>query len=102
MSVIKINQQSYEELSRGDKPLLLDFYADWCGPCRMLSPILEEIADEREDVAVGKVNIDELPDLANAFGVYSIPTLVLIKEGKIVEQSIGFKPKEMLLALLDG
>ena len=100
MSARKINAQNFDELKNQEKPVLLDFYADWCGPCRMVSPIVDEIAPERDDIVVGKINVDENPDLAGAFGVFSIPTLVVMKNGKIVNQSMGAKPKSAILAML--
>ena len=101
MSAIEINQNNFEEeVLRSDKPVLLDFWAPWCGPCRMVAPIVEEIAAERADIKVGKVNVDEEQTLAARFGVMSIPTLVVIKEGKVVHQSAGARPKNQILALL--
>ena len=79
---------------------LLDFYADWCGPCRMMAPVVEQIANERSDILVGKVNVDEEPELAQRFGVFSIPTIVALKDGAVVNQSVGARPKEQILALL--
>lgn len=101
MSAININKDNFqEEVMNSDKPVLLDFWAPWCGPCRMVSPIVEEIAEERSDIKVGKVNVDEQPELAGQFDVMSIPTLVVIKEGKIVNQSVGAKPKHAILSML--
>lgn len=101
MSVIKINKENFQsEVINSDKPVLLDFYADWCGPCRMVSPIVDEIAEERNDIKVGKINVDQENELAEAFGVYSIPTLVVMKDGKIVNQAMGARPKELILAML--
>lgn len=99
MSLIKINK---DNLNSFDKPLLIDFYASWCGPCKMVSPIIEEIADERDDVAVAKVNVDEDPELAGLFNVYSIPTLVVLKNGNESARSIGFRPKAQILSLLES
>ena len=101
MSVIKINKNNFEEIKNSGKVVLLDFYADWCGPCRMVSPIVDEIAQERQDIVVGKINVDEEEALASEFGVFSIPTLIVMKDGKIVEQSAGAKPKARILAMLD-
>ena len=101
MSVIKINKVNFQnEVKNSDKPVLLDFYADWCGPCRMVSPIVDEIAAARNDIQVGKLNVDQENELAEAFGVYSIPTLVVMKDGKIVNQAMGARPKEQILAML--
>ena len=101
MSVIKINKGNYQnEVINSDKPVLLDFWAPWCGPCRMVGPILEEIAGERSDIKIGKINVDEQPELASQFRVMSIPTLIVIKDGKIVNQSMGAKPKNTILAML--
>ena len=101
MSAININQSNFQnEVMNSDKPVLLDFWAPWCGPCRMVVPIVEEIARERSDIKVGKINVDENPELAGQFGVMSIPTLVVMKNGKIVHQSMGAKPKSAILAML--
>ena len=101
MSVIKINKNNFEEIKNSGKVVLLDFYADWCGPCRMVSPLVDEIAKERQDIIVGKINVDEEEALAVEFGVYSIPTLVVMKDGKVLEQSAGAKPKAKILAMLE-
>ncbi len=101
MSVLTVTNQNFEkEILQSEKPVLLDFWASWCGPCRLVSPIVDEIAEERSDVKVGKVNVDEQQELAAAFKVMSIPTLVVIKDGKIINQSIGARPKEQILAML--
>lgn len=101
MSVIKINKENFSsEVLNSNKPVLLDFYADWCGPCRMVGPIVSEIADERDDVKIGKINVDEQPELAAQFGVMSIPMLAVIKDGKLINQVVGYRPKEQILAML--
>ena len=101
MSVININKNNFQnEVIHSDKPVLLDFWADWCGPCRMVAPFLEEIGQERADIKVGKINVDEQPELASRFSVYSIPTLVVFKNGSIVNTAVGARPKEDILALL--
>lgn len=102
MSVISINKNNFESVKNSDKPVLLDFYADWCGPCRMVSPIVDEIAKENPQYVVGKINVDDEPELAQAFGVASIPMLVVMKNGKIVNQSAGARPKPQILAMLEG
>ena len=101
MSVINITNANFtQEAVNSDIPVLLDFWAPWCGPCRRVGPILDEIAQERADIKVGKVNVDEQPELAGRFGVMSIPTLVVMKNGKVVNQAMGARPKEHILALL--
>lgn len=101
MSVIKINKENFKnEVLNSDKPVLLDFYADWCGPCRMVGPVVSEIADERNDIKVGKINVDEQSELAAQFGVMSIPTLVVIKDGKLVNKAVGARPKDDILDML--
>ena len=100
MSVIKVTKDNFEEII-GNNTVLLDFYADWCGPCRMVSPIVDEIANERTDITVGKVNVDEEAQIAAAFGIMSIPTLVLMKDGKPVATKIGLCSKEDILKLFE-
>ena len=101
MSVMRMNKENFEqEAMRSDKPVLLDFYADWCGPCRMVAPILEEIARERSDIKVGKINVDEQPELAARFQVMSIPMPVVLKDGRISEKAMGARPKAQILAML--
>ena len=101
MSVVNITQVNFqEEVLKADRPVLLDFWASWCGPCRMVAPVVEEIAAERPDIKVGKVNVDEQPELAGRFGVMSIPALVVMKDGKAVNQAVGAQPKSQILALL--
>ena len=101
MSAININKDNFRnEVLNSEKPVLLDFWASWCGPCRMVSPIVDEIAAERGDIKVGKVNVDEQPELAAQFGVMSIPTLVVMKGGKVVNQMVGARPKAQILSML--
>ena len=101
MSAININKNNFQsEVLNSEKKVLLDFWAPWCGPCRIVVPIVEEIADERPDIKVGKVNVDEEAELASQFGIMSIPTLVVIENGKIVNQTMGAKPKDEILAML--
>ena len=102
MSVLNINKDNFASVKESDKTVLIDFYAEWCGPCRMVSPIVDEIASENPQYLVGKVNVDNEPELAEKFGVYSIPTLVVMKNGEVVEQSAGARPKAQILAMLKG
>ncbi len=101
MSAININKNNLQnEVMNSDKPVLLDFWAPWCAPCRMVVPIIEEIASEHADIKVGKINVDEQPELANKFGIMSIPTLVVMKNGKIIQQVSGARPKNAILQML--
>ncbi len=98
---ISVGKESFEqEVICSEKTVLLDFWATWCGPCRMVAPILEEVAQERTDIKVCKVNVDEEPELASQFGIVSIPTLVVMQKGNIVTQSVGAMPKKQILAML--
>ena len=101
MSIATINQENYEsEVLKAKETVLLDFWAPWCGPCRMLMPLIEEIAAERPDIKVCKINVDDNPDLSSKFGVMSIPTLVVMKDGKAVNQAVGGRSKAAILAML--
>ncbi len=100
MSALKVNKMNFEEVKASEGPVLLDFYADWCGPCKMVSPIIDEIADENPDLVVGKINVDQENELASEFGVFSIPTLVVMKKGEVVNKVTGARPKAQILALL--
>ena len=101
MSVITITKDNFQqEVLSSDKPVLLDFWASWCGPCRMVSPTVDEIAAERSDIKVGKINVDEQPELAQQFRISSIPTLMVIKDGKVANQTVGALPKAMIEKLL--
>ena len=101
MSIMHITKEIFaQEVLQSDKPVLLDFFATWCGPCRMIAPVLEEIAQEREDIKVCKVDVDEQPELASQYGIVSIPTLMVFRDGKVVNQAQGAMPKAKLLDLL--
>ena len=101
MSAININKNNFQnEVMNSNKPVLLDFWAPWCAPCRMVAPTVEEIASERVDIKVGKINVDEQPELANKFGIMSIPTLVVMKNGKIVHRVSGVRSKNTILEML--
>ncbi len=101
MSVITITKDNFEtEVIKSDKPVLLDFWASWCGPCRMLSPTVDAIAEERDDIKVGKINVDDEGELAVKFGIVSIPTLIVMKNGEIANKSVGVIPKDKIIAML--
>ncbi|MBP5533804.1 MAG: thioredoxin [Lachnospiraceae bacterium] len=100
MAVINVTKENYEEIKNSGKTVLLDFYADWCGPCKMVSPMVDQIAEEHPEYIVGKINVDDEEELAESFGVMSIPTLVVLKNGEQAEKSVGVIPKEKILALL--
>lgn len=102
MSVLKVTKDNFNEVKNSDKTVLLDFYADWCGPCRMVSPIVDEIAEENPDILVGKINVDEQQELAAEFGVMSIPTLVVLRNGEVVTKSMGAKPKAQIMAMIES
>lgn len=101
MSAINLTKENFDEFKNSDKTVLLDFYADWCGPCRMVSPLVDEIAEENPQYLIGKINVDSEPELAESFGVSSIPTLVVMKSGKIVNRVVGARPKAQILAMLE-
>ena len=101
MAVLTINQHNFDsEVMKSEKPVLLDFWASWCGPCRMFSPVIQEVADSHPEIKVGKINVDEEPELARAFGVMSIPSIFYVKQGKVVTSSVGMQPKEKVEAML--
>ena len=101
MSALQITKDNFQsEIMNSDKPVLLDFWASWCGPCRMVLPIIEQIAGERDDIKVAKINVDEEPDLARQYGIMTIPTLMVIKDGQVVKQSAGAKSKAQILDIL--
>ena len=101
MSAININKNNFNsEVLNSDEKVLIDFWAPWCGPCRMVVPLIDEIASEREDIKVVKINIDENPELANQYNVYSIPTLMVMEHGKIINRAMGYRPKKAILDLI--
>lgn len=100
MSVLSVNKNNFDSVKNSGKTVLLDLYADWCGPCRMMSPVVDEIAEENAQYVVGKINVDQEAELAQQFRVMTIPTLVVIKDGQITHQSAGIKPKQEILSLL--
>ena len=102
MSALNINKNNFDLVLNSDKPVLIDFYATWCGPCRMVSPIVDQIADENPQYLVAKVNVDEEPELAAQFGVSSIPLLAVIKNGRIANKAAGARPKQQILKMLEG
>ena len=102
MAILHVNADNFEQVVQSAKPVLLDFYADWCGPCRLVAPIIEEIARENEQYLVAKVNVDEVPELAMRFGIVSIPTLIVMKGGEVVQQVAGARPKAQILSMLEG
>lgn len=102
MSVLTVTKENFQtEVLNSKKPVLLDFWASWCGPCMMVSPTVDNIAKENADILVGKINVDEQPELAQTFGIVSIPTLIVIKDGKVASQAVGLRSKEQILNMLD-
>lgn len=101
MSIIKIDSSNFEEIKNSEKRVLIDFYADWCGPCKMIAPLIEEIAEENPQYVVGKVNVDDCPELAVEFGVSTIPNLVVMENGKVINQIAGARPKAAILKMLE-
>lgn len=102
MAVIELNKDNFNEVINTDKTILIDFFATWCGPCRMVSPIVDEIAEEHPEFLVAKVDVDKNPELAGEFSIMSIPTLVVIKDKRVINQSAGARPKAQILAMLEG
>ena len=100
MSLIHVTKDNFDEIKASSKPVLLDFFATWCGPCRMIAPLIEQIADEHPEYVIAKIDVDEEPELAQTFGIQSIPTLVVIKNGEVVNTATGARPKDAILALL--
>ena len=102
MAIVKVTSENFEQVKTSGKTVLLDFYADWCGPCRMVGPLVEQIAQENPEYLVGKINVDDEPALAAQFGIVSIPTLVVMRDGQVVSQSAGAKPKHLILAMMEN
>ena len=102
MSILYVNADNFDLVKNSEAPVLLDFYADWCGPCRMIAPLIEEIANENPQYLIAKINVDNDPALAQQFGIVSIPTLIVMKGGEVVQQVAGARPKAQILALLEG
>ena len=102
MAIVHISKDNFQTLAAADKPLLIDFWATWCGPCKMIAPIVEEIAAQRDDIIVGKVDVDQEMELAMQFGITSIPTLILLKNGKAAATLVGYRPKADILKMLDA
>ena len=100
MSVLKVNKENFESVKNSEKTVLLDFYADWCGPCRMVSPIVDEIAEEYSNILVGKINVDDSPELAMQFGIISIPTLIVMNKGEVSKKMVGAYPKASIVEAL--
>jgi len=101
MAVLSVNKSNFDTVKSDEKTVLLDFYADWCGPCRMVSPIVDEISEERGDILVGKINVDDCPELAMQFGIISIPTLIVMRGGEVINKIVGARPKAEILSLLE-
>ena len=103
MSVIHLNKEDFENtVLNSDKPVLIDFFATWCGPCKMVAPTVEEIADEHDEYTVVKIDVDEAPELASSFDIVSIPTLIVMKDGKVADKAVGVRTKEQILSMLEG
>lgn len=100
MAIIKLNANNYDEVIKNNSVVLVDFYADWCGPCKMLAPVIEEIASEHSEITVGKVNVDEAPELAMKYGIVSIPTLIALKNGEVSAMKVGYCQKDAVLDMI--
>lgn len=100
MSLIHVTKENFAEVKASEKPVLLDFFATWCGPCRMIAPLIEQIAEEHPEFVIAKIDVDEEPELAQAFGIQSIPTLVVLKNGEVAETAVGARPKDAIVAML--